>query len=227
MLRIERKLFAFRDYEGLSQEEARILKEERSALAKRIMKSRKDIRGGLTNFEISNGKTESFNMYDPVLKQEVSDTVRRKGGYTINTGNVKRKFLESDRKFKERQIQEAERQLSAQLDRNKQNLRDYAIDKAKFDKSRKDVLTNIDKSKEEALKAKLAKQDKLAKKSIEKHKSQINELRDNNKVRIAARDMGRWIKQHPGKTAAIIGGTAAVAGGTGIALYKHNKNKNK
>jgi len=62
----------------------------------------------------------------------------------------------------------------------------------------------------------------------------IMKIKDNKNPKIKERIITNkkdgllaWMKQHPGKTAAIIGGTAAVAGGTTYVVHKHNKNKNK
>ena len=63
--------------------------------------------------------------------------------------------------------------------------------------------------------------------SIEKHKDRAKELRDNNKLNIAARDAKRWVKKNPGKSAAIGATVAAAGAGLGYAAYKHNKNKKK
>lgn len=80
------------------------------------------------------------------------------------------------------------------------------------------------------LAAKKAERLAASKASIEKHKGKAEELRNNNKLNIAARDAKRWIKRNPGKSAAIGAGVAAVGAAAltaaGIA-YKHHKNKKK
>lgn len=80
--------------------------------------------------------------------------------------------------------------------------------------------------KQKELAAKKAERLAASKASIEKHKGKAEELRNNNKLNIAARDAKRWIKKNPGKSAAI-GATVAAGAGLGYAAYKHYKNKKK
>lgn len=67
--------------------------------------------------------------------------------------------------------------------------------------------------------------------SIEKHKEKADKLRNNNKLKVAARDAKssakKWIKENPGKSAAIGATVAAAGAGLGYAAYKHHKNKKK
>ena len=147
----------------------------------------------------------------------------------------------------------AKRKEAEEMDRQSRSIGKGKIDiptdkelaKSGYKKVRGEAIDQVDRGdyfrkmakerEQESSQAKLAEFD--SKKAIKrnqlmkKQEKQAEELRKNNKLGIAARDAKRnakkWIRENPGKSAAIGATVAATGAGLGYAAYKHHKNKRK